>query len=109
MAYFYLMISIVAETFATLSMKSSKGFTILGPSLVVMTGYVIAFYCLSLTLNDIPVGIVYATWSGLGIVIISLCGYFLQNQPLDAFAIIGMIFIILGVLFMNLLSHSSAH
>ncbi|MGK5595283.1 MAG: DMT family transporter [Parachlamydiaceae bacterium] len=109
MAYVYLMISIIAETIATLSMNSSRGFTVWGPSLVVVTGYMIAFYCLSLTLNEIPVGIVYATWSGLGIVIVSLGGYFLQNQPLDHFAILGMIFIILGVLLLNLLSHSSAH
>jgi len=109
MSYFYLFISIVTETIATLAMKSSQGFTVLVPSLIVILGYSIAFYCLSLTLKEIPVGLVYATWSGLGIVLISFGGYFLYQQALDIYAWIGIILILLGVLCINLLSKTAVH
>ena len=109
MAYLYLFISIITETIATLALKSSNAFTVLVPSLIVVVGYCIAFYCLSLTLKEIPVGAVYATWSGLGIVLIGLGGYFFHKQVLDLYAWIGILFIIIGVLFINLLSKSSAH
>lgn len=109
MSYLYLLISIISEAIATLALKSSNGFTIFTPSLIVITGYSIAFYCLSLTLKEIPVGSVYATWSGLGIVLISLGGYFFHKQILDIYACIGIILIIIGVLFINLLSKTSVH
>lgn len=109
MTYFYLLIAIIAETVATLALKSSQGFTALGPSLLVLMGYGVAFYCLSLTLEQIPVGLVYATWSGLGIVLITLGGYFLYSQIPDLYAWIGLGFIILGVFLINILSKSSVH
>lgn len=109
MAYLYLLISIIAETISTLALKSSNSFTVLVPSLIVIIGYGISFYCLALTLREIPVGLVYATWSGLGIILISLGGYFFYKQVLDLYAWIGIIFIMIGVLFINLLSKSSAH
>jgi multidrug transporter EmrE-like cation transporter len=100
--------AIVAETVATSAMKSSEGFTRLVPSVIVVIGYGIAFYFLSMTLKEIPVGIAYAIWSGVGIVLISLVGWIMFGQKLDAPALIGMALIISGVVVMNAFS-TSAH
>lgn len=100
--------AIVAETVATSAMKSSEGFTRLVPSIIVVIGYGIAFYFLSMTLKEIPVGIAYAIWSGVGIVLISLVGWIMFGQKLDAPALIGMALIISGVVVMNAFS-TSAH
>jgi small multidrug resistance pump len=108
MSYVYLFIAILTETLATLALKSSQGFTVLLPSLFVIVGYSIAFYCLSLTLYELPVGIVYATWCGVGIVFISLGAYLFHKQILDLYAWIGIIMIIVGVIFMNVLSKTPA-
>ena len=105
----YLAVAIVAEVIATSALKASEGFSRLVPSLVVVAGYGIAFFCLSLTLRTIPVGIVYAIWSGVGIVLIALAGYFVFGQVLDAPALIGMGLIVAGVLVINLFSRSAAH
>jgi small multidrug resistance pump len=107
--YLFLTIAIIAEVIATSALKASNGFTNLLPSILVMIGYGIAFYCLSLTLRTIPVGIAYAIWSGAGIVLVSLIGWALYGQKLDFWAIVGIGFIILGVLIVNLLSSSAAH
>lgn len=104
-----LFVAVLAEVVATTSLKLSEGFTKLLPSVVVIVGYAIAFYCLSLTLKAIPLGIAYAVWSGLGIVIISLFGWLLFGQKLDIWAVIGMLLIISGVLVLNLLSKTTAH
>ncbi len=88
--YLYLALAILAEVIATTFMKWSDGFTRLGPSLVTVTGYLIAFFFLSLTLKTIPTGIVYAIWSGVGIVLIALLAWALQGQKLDAGAVAGM-------------------
>jgi len=82
-SYLYLSIAIVAEVIGTSALKASEGFTRLGPSLITILGYAAAFYFLSLTLKTIPVGIAYAIWSGVGIVLISLIGYALFRQTLD--------------------------
>ena len=103
----YLAVAIVAEVIATSALKASEGFSRLVPSLVVVAGYGIAFFCLSLTLRTIPVGIVYAIWSGVGIVLIALAGYFVFGQVLDAPALIGMGLIVAGVLVVNLFSRSA--
>lgn len=108
-AYVFLSIAIVAEVIATSALKASEGFTRLGPSIVVLIGYGIAFYCLSLTLKSVPVGIAYAIWSGAGIVLVSLIGWFLYGQKLDGWALVGIGFILAGVLIVNLLSKSAAH
>jgi len=97
-------IAIVAETIATSAMKSSEGFTRLIPSLIVVLGYGVAFYFLSITLRTIPVGIAYAIWSGVGIVLITLVGWIVFGQKLDAPALIGMGLIIAGVVTMNVFS-----
>ena len=109
MAYVYLLVAIVAEVIATSALKASDGFSRVGPVALVVAGYGIAFYMLSLTLRTIPVGIAYAMWSGLGIVLISIASRVLFGQKLDAPALIGMALIIAGVLVMNLWSKSSAH
>ena len=103
----YLAVAILAEVIATSALKASEGFSRLVPSLVVVAGYGIAFFCLSLTLRTIPVGIVYAIWSGVGIVLIALAGYFVFGQVLDAPALIGMGLIVAGVLVINLFSRSA--
>jgi len=107
--WLYLAIAIVAEVIATSALKASDGFSRLAPSIVVVVGYGIAFTCLSLTLRTIPVGVAYAIWSGVGIVLIALVGYFAFNQVLDAAALIGMALILAGVLIINLFSRSAAH
>ncbi|MBU6493852.1 MAG: multidrug efflux SMR transporter [Burkholderiales bacterium] len=109
MAYAYLLIAIVAEVIATSSLKAADGFTRIGPSLLVVAGYGVAFYCLSLTLRTIPIGITYAIWSGLGIVLVSLVGWLVYQQRLDAPAVVGMALIVSGVLVLNLFSRASAH
>ncbi len=101
MHWTYLAIAIVSEVIATSALKASDGFTKLIPSMVVVVGYVVAFYCLSLTLRALPVGIVYAIWSGVGIVLISLVGYLLFGQTLSSVALLGMAFITVGVIILN--------
>jgi small multidrug resistance pump len=104
-----LFIAIVAEVIATSALKSSEGFTKPIASIVVVLGYMIAFYCLSLTLKTIPVGIAYAVWSGVGIVLITTVAWFVFDQKLDVWGIIGIVLIMSGVLVLNLLSKTSSH
>mgnify|MGYP001241887959 CR=1 FL=1 len=109
MHWLILSIAIVAEVIGTSALKASEGFSRLWPSLLVLAGYATAFYCLSLTLKTIPVGIAYAIWSGAGIVLISAVGWVFYGQKLDAPALVGMGLIIAGVLVIQLLSQSQAH
>ena len=109
MSYLWLTIAIVAEVIATTALKASAEFTRLIPSLIVVVGYAIAFYCLSIVLKTIPVGIAYAIWSGLGIVLITGLGYLLYQQTLDLPALVGMGLIITGVGVINLFSSSVVH
>jgi len=109
MHWLYLAIAIVAEVTATSFLKASEGFTKLFPSLVVIVGYSLAFFFLSLTLKDIPVGVVYAIWSGAGVALIAAIGWLFLGQRLDAPAIIGMAMIVAGVVVMNLFSKAVAH
>ena len=104
-----LFIAIVAEVIATSALKSSEGFTKPITSIVVVLGYMIAFYCLSLTLKTIPVGIAYAVWSGVGIVLITTVAWFVFDQKLDVWGIIGIALIMSGVLVLNLLSKTGSH
>ncbi|WP_063771821.1 DMT family transporter [Paraburkholderia bryophila] len=107
--YALLGIAIVAEVIATSAMRASEGFSRPVPSTVVVIGYGIAFYCLSLTLKSIPVGIVYAVWSGAGIVLITLVALVLYRQVPDLPAIIGLGLIIAGVAVLNIFSKMQAH
>ncbi len=106
MAYIYLAIAIVAEVAATSALKASAEFTKWLPSLVVVMGYGIAFYFMTLTLRTIPIGITYAIWSGLGIVLVALVGALLYKQTPDIPAIIGMGLIILGVVVIHVFSNT---
>lgn len=107
--WLFLAIAIVSEVAATSALKASEGFSRLWPSLLVAAGYAVAFYFLSLTLRAIPVGVAYAVWSGLGIVLVTALAWLLHGQKLDAPALFGMGLIVAGVLVMNLFSRSAAH
>ncbi|GLR64609.1 SMR family transporter [Marinospirillum insulare] len=102
--WLFLGAAIIAEVVATSSLKTSMGFTKLWPSLLVVFGYAIAFYFLSLTLKTIPVGIAYAIWAGLGIVLISLVGWLVFGQKLEFASVLGMGLIIAGVVVINVFS-----
>lgn len=101
-AWAWLAIAIVAETIATSALKAADGFTRPLPSVLVVIGYGIAFYCLSLALRTIPVGIAYAVWSGVGIVLISLIAWVLYAQKLDLPAVLGIALIGVGIVVLNL-------
>ncbi|WP_172657026.1 DMT family transporter [Collimonas arenae] len=109
MHWVYLLIAIVAEVIATSALKASAEFTRLIPSVVVVAGYLTAFYFLSLTLRTLPVAIVYAMWSGIGIALIALVGWLFLKQSLDAAALIGIGMIVSGVLVLNVFSKTVAH
>ncbi|HET6523124.1 DMT family transporter [Sphingopyxis sp.] len=109
MKYLYLLVAIVAEVAATSFMKESQGFTRLAASLAAVVGYMISFYFLSLTLRDLPTGIAYAIWSGVGIVLITAAAWLFQGQKMDTPALIGMTLIIVGVMVMNLFSKAVSH
>ncbi|MGQ9481219.1 DMT family transporter [Chloroflexus sp.] len=102
--WLYLMLAILTEVVATSALKASTGFSRLLPSLIVVVGYAISFYAMSLALEAIPVGVAYAVWSGIGIVLITIAAWFLYGQRLDVWALIGIGFIIVGVAILNLLS-----
>tara|TARA_R110000851_G_scaffold52883_4_gene125735 strand:+ start:618 stop:950 length:333 start_codon:yes stop_codon:yes gene_type:complete len=107
--WLFLSVAIVAEVIATSGLKASDGFTRLWPSVLVVVGYSIAFYCLSLALRAIPVGIAYAIWAGRGVVLITVAAWLLFGQRLDAAALIGMSLIVAGVVVMNVFSNTVAH
>lgn len=107
--WLFLGAAIVAEVVATSSLKASVGFTRLWPSVMVVIGYAVAFYFLALTLKAIPVGIAYAIWAGLGIVLITLIGWLVFGQKLDPAGLIGMGLIVAGVVVINLFSKGSVH
>lgn len=109
MNWVYLFIAIISEVIATSALKTSENFTKLWPSVGVIIGYGVAFFFLSLTLKTIPVGVAYAIWSGVGIVLVSAVGWIAFKQALDAPALIGMAMIIAGCAVINLFSQSSAH
>jgi small multidrug resistance pump len=107
--WFHLAIAILAEVVATNCLKASHGFTRPLPTVIVLLGYGLAFYFLSLTLETIPVGIGYAVWSGVGLVLITLAGWMFYGQTLDLPAILGMGLIVAGILVLNLFSRVAGH
>ncbi len=109
MNWLYLAIAISCEVVATSALKASEGFTRLTPSLIVVAGYGLAFYFLSITLRTIPVGIAYAVWSGAGVVLITLVGWIFMDQRLDAAAFLGIGMIAGGVVVLNVFSKSVSH
>ncbi|MBW6393233.1 multidrug efflux SMR transporter [Halomonas sp. Y3S6] len=109
MAFVYLALAIVAEVVATSALKATDGFTRPGPSLLVVVGYALAFFMLSLVLRTIPVGIAYAIWAGLGIVLVALVGVLVYGQRPDTPAVVGIGLIITGVVVIQLFSRLSTH
>ena len=107
--YVFLAIAIVSEVIATSALKAADGFTQWLPSLVVVVGYCVAFFFLSLTLRAIPVGLAYAIWSGAGIVLVTTAGWIFYGQKLDVWGFVGLGLITAGVLIVNLLSKTNVH
>lgn len=108
-AYAYLAIAIVAEVVATSALKASDSFSKLGPSILVVIGYGLAFYLLSMVVRSVPVGVAYAIWSGAGIVLVALVSVFLYRQVPDLPALLGMALIIAGVIILNVFSNMDVH
>lgn len=109
MHWLYLSIAILSEVIATSVLKAADGFTRLVPSLIVVAGYGCAFFFLSLTLRAIPLGIAYAVWSGVGLALVSVVGWFVYQQPLDTAALVGIGLIVAGVVVLNLFSKTIPH
>ncbi len=107
--WLFLAVAIVSEVIATSALKQGEGFSRFGPTVIVLLGYGLAFYFLSLTLRTIPVGVAYAIWSGAGVALIALVGWLVYGQKLDSPAIAGIILIVSGVLIMNFFSDSTSH
>lgn len=105
----YLSLAIIAEVIATSALKASQEFTKFTPSFVVVVGYLAAFYFMTLVVKVLPIGITYAIWSGLGIVLVSIAGSIFYKQTPDFAAIVGMTLIILGVAVIYLFSDSVDH
>lgn len=108
-AWLLLGTAIVAEVVGTSALKASEGFTRLVPSVVVVLGYAVAFYCLSLVLKTVPVGIAYAVWSGLGMVLITLVAFVVYGQSIDLPGLIGMGLIVASVVVLNVFSKAAVH
>jgi small multidrug resistance pump len=109
MGYLYLAIAIIAEVAATSALKASEEFTKLIPSLIVVIGYGVAFYLLTLVLRTIPLGIAYAFWAGVGIILVALLGAILYKQIPDLPAAIGIVLIVAGVVVINVFSKTVGH
>lgn len=109
MPYIYLVIAIIAEVAATSALKASEEFTKWLPSLIVIVGYSIAFYCLSVVLKSIPVGITYAIWSAMGIALVTIIAAIVYKQVPDLAAVVGILFIVTGVVILNLFSKMAVH
>jgi small multidrug resistance pump len=108
-AYYYLAIAICAEVIATVSMKAVKGLSTPLPLILVIIGYAIAFWMLTLVVRSIPVGVAYAVWAGMGIVMVSIAALFIYGQKLDVPAMLGMGLIVCGVVVIQLFSNTAGH
>ncbi|WP_058910329.1 SMR family transporter [Entomohabitans teleogrylli] len=109
MNYALLCLAIICEVIATTCLKLSDGFTRLAPGVATVVFYALAFWCLTFPMRTMPTGVIYAIWSGAGIVLIGLVSWLFLDQKLDWPAILGMGLIVLGVLVINLFSRSVAH
>ena len=109
MTWFLLILAIGCEVIATSALKSAAGFTRLGPSVIVVVGYGIAFYCLSEVVKTLPLGVTYAIWSGVGVALIAVVGWLVFDQKLDAAALLGLGFIVTGVVIINVFSKTVSH
>lgn len=107
--YIYLVIAVLFEAFGTANLQASHQFTRLWPTVGVVIGFAGAFYFMTLTLKFMPVGVVYALWSGMGIVLIAIIGLVVFKQAIDGWAMVGMGLIIAGIAVINLLSKTATH
>ncbi|MBT6179363.1 MAG: multidrug efflux SMR transporter [Deltaproteobacteria bacterium] len=108
MSYIFLAVAVLAEVIATSALKASEEFTKLWPSLIVIVGYSVAFYLLSLCLKTIPLGVMYAIWSGLGVFLVTLVGWFYYKETLDLPAIVGITLILSGVFVIRIFSSAGS-
>lgn len=104
-----LFLAILSEVIATTSLKFSEGFTKLVPSLIVIIGYGLSFYLLSISLKVFPIGIAYAIWSGVGIVLTVIAGILIWREPLDWARVAGIVLILAGILLINIFSKTATH
>ena len=109
MHWLFLGLAVLFETIGTTALQASQQFTRPGPSVIVVAGYAVSFYLLALTLKVMPVGVVYALWSGLGICFIAMIGYVVFGQKLDTAALAGIGLILAGILVINLFSSTAPH
>lgn len=109
MHYIYLILAILTETAGTMALQASEQFTRIGPTILVVLGYAASFYFMALVLKFMPVGIVYAIWSGVGIALIAAMGKVLFNQQLDFPAYLGIALILTGILVIQLFSKTATH
>jgi small multidrug resistance pump len=107
--FLILLLAILAEVAATSALKASENFTRLLPSIIVVTGYGVAFSCLSFTLKTLPLGVAYAIWSGVGTALVAMVGWLFYKQQLDLPAVLGIALIMAGTLVLNLFSKVSVH
>lgn len=107
--YLILLLAIVSEVIATTALKFSQGFTKLIPSIVVTIGYGLSFYLLSIALKSMPIGVAYAIWSGVGLVLTVIVGIILWRETLDWARALGILLILLGIFFINVVSKVSTH
>ena len=105
----WLYLAIVSEVVAASALKAADGFTRWSPSLLVVVGYALSFYFLSLTLRSIPLGVAYAIWSGVGVVLVSIIGCVIYHQSLDTASIVGIALIVVGVVVLNIFSKAIPH
>nr|WP_262927255.1 multidrug efflux SMR transporter [Phytohalomonas tamaricis] len=109
MSYLYLACAITAEVVGTTALKSSYSFTRLGPSAITVISYAIAFYMLAQLLKSVPVGLAYALWSGLGMVLVMISAMVVYGERPDWAAVLGVAMIIAGVIVIQLFSNMNAH
>ena len=107
--WLFLILAIVAETIGTVGLPATRGFTRLGPTALVLVAYGVAFFFLAQAVKVMPVGVVYAIWSGLGIVLVALMGLVFYGQKLDWPGVIGLALILAGVLVLHLFSSATPH
>ena len=109
MHYLYLFLAVVGEVVGTSTLKATEGFTRLWPTLIVVVAYGVAFYFLSLSVQRFPIGVLYAVWSGLGVVLIAIAGYVIYGDRLDLPAVLGLTMIIAGVATIQIFSDTVRH
>lgn len=109
MAYLFLALAIFAEVIGTMALKATNGFTVILPSAIVLVAYTAAFVLLSFCLREIPVGIAYGIWAGIGIVLVTVAGAAIYKQVPDFPAIIGLLLIVAGVTVIHVFSKTTGH